>query len=56
MLSGRQPAPPPERRRRSRRRRSRPGIWLYLLAAIGLVSVLFLLIRFLIIPLLVAVA
>ena len=49
MFRRRRNPPPPDRRRPPRRH----GRMLYLLAGIGLVAVLFLLVRYLIIPLLV---
>ena len=50
------PPPAPGRERRFRRRRPRRSLWLYFLALVGAAALLFLLIRFLIIPLLVALA
>lgn len=54
MFRRKKPAFPPERgpRRRDRRRRNP---WLYFFALIGMAAVLFLLIRFLIVPLLVVI-
>ena len=52
----RKPAPPPEGPRRPGPRPRRRSVWLYAFALIGILAVLFLVIRFLIIPLLVLAA